>query len=100
MKPVFGPIQCIEMDLRNKTTSEFRTVSHGPLGVPNFEVPLYLIDLYGGLFTLPSDLHTLGLGKESLDRYINRWLFCSGSIKRLGGVRPWKMASKPNHFIF
>ncbi len=28
-------IQYIEMDLRNKTTSEVRTVFHSPLGVPN-----------------------------------------------------------------
>ncbi len=34
------PIQYIEMDLRNKTTSEFRTVFHSPLGVPNSQVPL------------------------------------------------------------
>ncbi len=31
----------IEMDLRNKTTSEVRTVSDSPLGVPNSQVPLY-----------------------------------------------------------
>ena len=31
------------MDLRNKTTSEFRTVFHSPLGVPNFQVSLYSI---------------------------------------------------------
>ncbi len=36
------PIQYIEMDLRNKTTSEFRTVFHSPLGVPSSQVPLYL----------------------------------------------------------
>ncbi len=35
------PIQHIEMDLRNKTTSEFRTVFHSPLGVPNSQVSLY-----------------------------------------------------------
>ncbi len=29
------------MDLRNKTTSEFRTVFGSPLGVPKFPVPLY-----------------------------------------------------------
>ncbi len=34
------PIQYIEMDLRNKTTSEFRTVFHSPLGVPNSQVSL------------------------------------------------------------
>ena len=32
----------IEMDLRNKTTSEFRTVFDSPLGVPNSQVPLYI----------------------------------------------------------
>ena len=35
------PIQYTEMDLRNKATSEFRKVSHRPLGVPNSQVPLY-----------------------------------------------------------
>ena len=30
------------MDLRNKTTSEFRTVLDSPLGDPNSQVPLYL----------------------------------------------------------
>ena len=36
------PIQYIEIDLRNKTTSKFRTFFHSPLGVPNSQVPLYL----------------------------------------------------------
>ena len=39
------PIQYIVMDLRNKTISEFRTVFHSPLGVPNFQVPLYISDI-------------------------------------------------------
>ncbi len=39
---VLRPIQCIEIDLRNKTTSEFRTVFHSPLGDPNCHVPLYV----------------------------------------------------------
>ncbi len=39
------PIQYVEMDLRNKTTSELRTVFHSPLGVPNFQVPLYVADI-------------------------------------------------------
>ncbi len=39
--PVPRPIQYIEIDLRNKTTPEFRTVFHSPLGVPNSQVPLY-----------------------------------------------------------
>ncbi len=34
------------MDLRNKTTSEFRTVFHSPFGVPNSEVPLYIDVLF------------------------------------------------------
>ena len=34
------PIQYIEMDLRKKNTSEFRTVFHSPLGVPNSQVSL------------------------------------------------------------
>ena len=37
------PIQCIEMDLRNKTTSEFGTVFDSPLGVPNLQVQLYYV---------------------------------------------------------
>ncbi len=41
-------IQYLETDLRNKTTSEFRTVFHSPLGVPNSQVPLYLQDLNFG----------------------------------------------------
>ncbi len=35
-------IQYMEIDIRNKTTSEFRTVFHSPLGVPNSQVPLYV----------------------------------------------------------
>ncbi len=35
-------MQCVQMDLRNKTTSEFRTVSLSPFGVPNSQVPLYV----------------------------------------------------------
>ncbi len=35
------PIQYTEMDLRNKTSSEFRTDFHSPLGVSNSYVPLY-----------------------------------------------------------
>ncbi len=34
-------IHYIEMDLRNKTTSEFRTVFDSPLGVPKSQVSLY-----------------------------------------------------------
>ncbi len=34
------------MDLRNKTTSEFRTVFGSPLGVPNSQVPLYINEFY------------------------------------------------------
>ncbi len=40
--PVPRPIQDIETDLRNKTTSAFRTVFHSPLGVPDSQVPLYM----------------------------------------------------------
>ncbi len=36
------PIQYIEMDLRNKTTSEFRAVFDSPLGIPNSQVSLYV----------------------------------------------------------
>ncbi len=38
-----GPMQYIDMDLGNKTTSEFRTVFHSPFGVPNSQVPLYVV---------------------------------------------------------
>ncbi len=31
------------MDLRNRTTSELRTVFHSRLGVPNSQVPLYMV---------------------------------------------------------
>ena len=37
------PIQYTEIDLRNKATSEFRTVFHSPLGVPNSQVSLYIV---------------------------------------------------------
>ncbi len=37
------PTQYIEMDLRNKTTSEFRTVFHSLLGVPIYQVSLHII---------------------------------------------------------
>ncbi len=36
------PIQYKEINLRNKPTSEFMTVFHSPLGVPNSQVPLYI----------------------------------------------------------
>ncbi len=36
------PIQYIEMDLGNKTTSEIRTAFHRPLGVPNSQVSMYI----------------------------------------------------------
>ncbi len=39
--PIPMPIQYIEMDLRNKTISEFRTVFRSPWGVPNSQVSLY-----------------------------------------------------------
>ncbi len=39
-------IHYLEMDLRNKTTSEFRTVFGSPLGVPNSQVSLYLYNSY------------------------------------------------------
>ncbi len=35
-------IHYVEMDLRNKTTSEFRAVFDSPLDVPNSQVPLYM----------------------------------------------------------
>ncbi len=39
------------MDLRNNTTSEFRTVFDSPLGVPNSEVSLYIFLSQTILFT-------------------------------------------------
>ncbi len=38
-------IQYLQMHQRNKITSEFRTVFLSPLGVPNSQVPLYMIEL-------------------------------------------------------
>ncbi len=38
--PVPRTIQYTEINLRNKTTSKFRTVFHSPLGVPNSQVQL------------------------------------------------------------
>ncbi len=38
------------MDLRNKTTSEFRTVFDSPVGVPNSRVPLYIYALIALIF--------------------------------------------------
>ncbi len=35
-------IDYIEMDLRNKTTSEFRTVFDSPFGASNSPVPVYM----------------------------------------------------------
>ncbi len=40
-----GSIHYIKMDLRNKTTSEVRTVFDSPLGVPNSQVPLYFCQM-------------------------------------------------------
>ena len=37
-----SPIQYMEMDLRNQTTSEFRIIFYSPLGVPNLQVSLYI----------------------------------------------------------
>ncbi len=37
------PIQYTEMDMKNKTTSELRTVFHSPVSVPNSQVPLYAV---------------------------------------------------------
>ncbi len=39
--PVPRPFQYMEVDLRNKATSEFRTLFHSPLGIPNSQVSLY-----------------------------------------------------------
>ncbi len=39
---VHSHIQHVEMDLRNKTISEYRTLFLSPLGVPNSQVPLYV----------------------------------------------------------
>ena len=40
--PVPRPIQYKKMELRNKTTSELRTVFRSPLGIPNSQAPLYM----------------------------------------------------------
>ncbi len=45
--PVARPILYTEMDLRNRTTSELRTVFHSSLGVPTSQVPLYVYQFYG-----------------------------------------------------
>ncbi len=39
-------IHYVEMDLRNKATSEIRTVSDCPLGVPNSQLPLYMYSIH------------------------------------------------------
>ncbi len=60
-------IHYIEMDLRNKTISEFRTVSDSPLGVPNSQLPLYTAANY-------SCLRYKGLNKGDLEIDISRSL--------------------------
>ena len=58
-------IHDIEMDLRNKTTSEFRTVLDSPLGVPNSQVPLYCQYVYIGIMSLTlQPLHGLVFTKK------------------------------------
>ncbi len=63
--PVPRPIQDIKIDLRNKTTSEFRTVFHSPLGVPNSKVPLY-INVHGVtvVFTLSNSCYPLAYDRQ------------------------------------
>ncbi len=41
--PVPRSTYYIEIDLRNKTTPEFRTGFDSPLGVPNSQIPLYIL---------------------------------------------------------
>ncbi len=53
------------MDLRNKTTSEFRTVFHSPLDVPNSQVPLYMS-------LLRFDSLALYLGGERTDQVVSQ----------------------------
>ncbi len=57
--PFPRPIQYIEINLRNKTTSEFRTVCHSPLSVPNSQVPLYITkeNFSGAIFPNWHNMH-------------------------------------------
>ncbi len=57
-------IHYIEMDLVNKTTSEFRTVSYSPLGVPNSQVPLYIKGARLSVTRVGVNQHTLGAGRR------------------------------------
>ncbi len=57
-------IQYTEMDLRNKTTLEFRTVFHSPVGVPNSQVQLYMVICFKIVWTR---IWTHGLHVESHD---------------------------------
>ncbi len=62
-------IQYTEMDPRNKTTSEFRTVFRSPLGVPNSQIPLYwkYLRLDFDLSQILSQTHALISGLNQQD---------------------------------
>ncbi len=58
------------MDLRNKTTSEFRTVLDSPFGVPNSQVSLYIV-IGNGILHVHGLLHKLPYRNE---QEIEEWL--------------------------
>ncbi len=81
-------IQYTEMDLRNKTTSEFRTVFGSPLGVPNSQVALYISVWHGishswGIFTLYIK-YVCGT-----IRYFSCWVNATDVLRLPGGVPEW-----------
>ncbi len=73
---VARPIQHIKIDLRNKTTSELRTVFDSLLGVPNSQVPLYFISLFqtcNFLFICRCDRLVNQFSREPLYQFIQLW---------------------------
>ncbi len=60
-------IHFIEIDLRNKTTSEFRTAFDSPLDVLNFQVPLYFQELQTRTWDFP---FLLGIAKTMVAKLI------------------------------
>ncbi len=55
----FSPsrMQYVEIDLRTKTTSEFRAVVLSPLGVPKSQVSLYLVNQISRCSSNRKDVH-------------------------------------------
>ncbi len=73
-------IQHIEMDLGNKTTSEFRTVLDSPLGVPNSQAPLYC------------DTFARVMFKVILGHSVHFYLKIACNLKRLAVEQPnWNL---------